>query len=165
MNSFEPGDQRRSNWVDSVIVGSTTYYYPYKYKIGLVNTPTAEYSTILRLGEQYLIRAEAKAQQGNIQGASADLDAIRTRAGLADTAANTQADLLTAIQHERQVELFTEWGHRWLDLKRTGAVDAVMGTGGACAAKGGTWNTNWQLYPIPLSELQANPNIKQNQGY
>ncbi|HWK05561.1 MAG TPA: RagB/SusD family nutrient uptake outer membrane protein [Puia sp.] len=165
VNSFEPGDQRRSNWVDSVTVGNTTYYYPYKYKIGLINTPAAEYSTVFRLGEQYLIRAEARAQRSNITGASADLDTIRSRAGLAGTSASTQIDLLTAIQHERRVELFTEWGHRWLDMKRTGTVDAVMGSGGVCATKGGTWNIDWQWYPIPLSELQADPNLKQNKGY
>jgi hypothetical protein len=69
---------------------------------------------VLRLAEQYLIRAEARAHQGNLTGAKDDLDKIRNRAGLEGIPiTNTQA-MLDAIAHERQVELFTEWGHRWL---------------------------------------------------
>jgi hypothetical protein len=162
-NSFEPGDQRKTNWVNSVTVGTTTYYYPFKYKIGAVNTSPSEYTMVLRLGEQYLIRAEARAQQGNLSDASADLNAIRNRAGLGNTTANNQSFLLTAIQQERRVELFTEWGDRWFNLKRTNTIDAVMSV--ASPQKGGSWSTNWQWYPIPLSELAANPHLEQNQGY
>lgn len=165
LNSFEPGDQRRINWVDSVTAGGVTYYYPYKYKSDTLNAPVTEYEMVLRLGEQYLIRAEAEAEQNDLTHATYDLNVLRNRGGLLNTTATTQSDLLAAIQHERQVELFTEWGHRWLDLKRTGTIDAVMGAGGACAAKGGNWNTNWQWYPIALSEMQLNPDLVQNAGY
>jgi hypothetical protein len=166
LNAFETGDQRKSNWVNSVTVSGTTYYYPYKYKIGAVTAPVQEYSTIFRLGEQYLIRAEAEAQQNKVSAAQSDLNIIRTRAGLPNTTASTTATLLTAIMRERQVELFTEYGHRWLDLKRTNTIDAVMGApGNAAIVKGGTWNTNQQLYPIPQSELNTDPNLIQNSGY
>jgi hypothetical protein len=169
INSFEANDQRKTNWVNHVTVGPTTYYYPYKYKIGAVNTAAAEYLMVLRLGEQYLIRAEARARQNNITGATgaaADLNMIRSRAGLPGNTAATQTDMLMAIQHERQVELFTEWGHRWLDLKRAGTIDGVMGGAtGACQAKGGTWKTEWQWYPLPIIELQRDPNLVQNAGY
>lgn len=166
LNSFEIGDQRKANWINSITIGTNTYYYPYKYKVSAANAPVTEYLMVLRLGEQYLIRAEARAQQGNTTGAAADLNTIRTRSGLLNTTATTQSDLTTAIQREREVELFTEWGHRWLDLKRTGTVDAVMGTpGGACAAKGGSWSTYRQWYPIVLSELQRDANLVQNAGY
>jgi hypothetical protein len=167
VNSFETGDLRKVKWTGSVTVSvsgmPTTYYYPYKYKIGAVNSPMSEYSMVLRLGEQFLIRAEARAQQGNLTGAEADLNAIRNRAGLANTTATAKSDLMNAILHERQVELFTEWGHRWLDLKRTNTVDAIMGT--VTPQKGGSWNTNWQWYPLSLYELQHDPNLAQNTGY
>lgn len=171
LNSFEPNDQRKSKWTDSVVASisgvPTAFYFPSKYKIGQVNTPVAEYSMVLRLAEQYLIRAEARAQQNNLSDAIADLDMIRNRAAL-PLIANTdpgisQSDLIDKIVHERQVELFTEWGHRWFDLKRTNKVDAVMGI--VTPQKGGTWETTDQLYPIPISEIQTNPNITQNTGY
>lgn len=165
LNSFEPGDNRKTNWIGSTTVSGTTYYFPAKYKINMPNQPVNEYLTVFRLGEQYLIRAEARAQLGESNTVN-DLNAIRNRAGLPNYSGMTdKASLLAAILHERQVELFAEFGHRWLDLKRTGTADAVMGTGGVCAAKGGTWSSNWALYPLPLTDLQLDANLKQNAGY
>lgn len=163
LSSFEPGDQRRTAWVDSAEVGGVTYEYPYKYKIGAVITATQEYIMVLRLGEQYLIRAEARAQEGNLAGSAADLNVIRARAGLPTTTATTQPALLAAILHERQVELFTEWGHRWFDLKRTGNINSVMSV--VTSQKGGTWSPTDSLYPIPESERTLDPNLVQNAGY
>jgi starch-binding outer membrane protein, SusD/RagB family len=163
IGAFEPGDQRRKNWVDSTISVGVTYYFPFKYKINNILAPVSEYIMVMRLAEQYLIRAEARAQQNDLSGATADMNTIRTRAGLPGTTATSQTDLITAIQHERQVELFTEWGDRWLNLKRTGTVNTVMAA--ASIEKGAVWNSDWQYYPIPLSELQADPHLVQNSGY
>jgi hypothetical protein len=163
IESFEANDLRRANWVDSVIVGTTTYYIPYKYQAGQTGQAPVEYPTILRLAEQYLIRAEARARRGNLGGAIADLDTVRSRAGLPFTQASSQGDLLTAILHERRVELFTEYGHRWLDLKRTGLVNQVMDN--YSTTKGGTWTATDSLYPIPYNDLLSDPNLKQNSGY
>jgi hypothetical protein len=163
VNSFESGDQRKLNWVNSVTVNGTAYYYPYKYKAASLNAPVTEYATVLRLGEQYLIRAEARAHLGKTSEALKDLNLIRKRAGLADANTTDQTSLLNLIYHERQVELSTEWGHRWMDLKRTGKVDEVMST--VVSAKGTTWSSNWALYPIPLYDITQNPNLRQNPGY
>ena len=157
VDSFESGDNRRLNWIGSV-TGDSTYYFPTKYHSFVSE---AEYSTVLRLAEQYLIRAEARAQQNNIAGAQADINAIRNRAGLGNTAAGDQASLLTAIAQERKAELFTEWGHRWLDLKRTGQVDMVLSP-----LKSG-WKSTAALYPIPQDQLLNDPAMTgaQNSGY
>jgi hypothetical protein len=58
------------------------------------------------------------------------------------------------------VELFTEWGHRWFDLKRTGRSEAVLGP-----LKGASWQSSDVLYPVPLDELQRNVYLQQNPGY
>lgn len=163
INNFEPGDKRLENWVNSISVGSEKYYYPYKYKAGTNATETLEYITVLRLGELYLIRAEARALQGNLDGATADLNLIRKRSGLHSIEVRDRGSLLSSITHERRVELFTEWGHRWFDLKRTNTVNSVMSV--ATPKKGGVWNNHWTLYPIPLVEIKFNPNLKQNLGY
>lgn len=162
LNGFESGDNRKTTWIGNITASGKIYYFPYKYKSVTANAPVTEFSVVLRLGEQYLIRAEARAQQNNLSGAQSDLNTIRTRAGLPTTTAASQADLIMAILHEREVELFAE-GHRWLDLKRTGNVDAAMIN--AMPQKGSTWNTNQQWYPLPYSDLQNNPNLKQNLGY
>ncbi|MBO9201407.1 MULTISPECIES: RagB/SusD family nutrient uptake outer membrane protein [Niastella] len=172
LSSFESDDQRRlnGNWVDSIIVSGTIYYFPNKYKYNPVFDPSTastadmkEYLMLLRLGEQLLIRAEARAQQGNISGSQSDLNSIRRRSGLENTTANDITSLLAAILHERQVELFTEFGHRWFDLKRTEYVDTIMNQ--VTILKGGIWQSTDQLYPLPLSELQHAPNLIQNAGY
>ncbi|HVS98694.1 MAG TPA: RagB/SusD family nutrient uptake outer membrane protein [Puia sp.] len=163
VNSFEPGDQRKSAWVGSDTVGGNVYHYAYKYKVNASNVPQSEYLMMFRLAEQYLIRAEARANQNNISGAQDDLNAVRARAGLPGTAATDKSGLLAGILHERQVELFTELGHRWLDLKRTGNIDAVMTI--AAGKKDGSWSSDWQWYPIPLNEMLKDPNLTQNRGY
>lgn len=166
-NTFETGDQRREQWIDTVIVRGQVYPYAYKYKLWITET-TGEYLVVLRLGEQYLIRAEARAQQGRVTGinsAAADLNMIRARAGLGETSATTQSTMLDAIMHERQAELFTEWGHRWMDLKRTGKVDAVMAS--VAPAKGGVWQPYKAVYPLPIQDIQQAPGLRghQNPGY
>jgi hypothetical protein len=169
VSTFESGDERYASWVGVFTPDSITYYYyPYKYKVWQQGSPLTEYTMVLRLAEQYLIRAEARAQQGtNMTGAIADLNVIRNRAGLANYSGLTdQASMLSAILHERQVELFTEWGHRWFDLSRTNNLNSVMGSpGNVCQVKGGTWNPNWALLPIALQELQTNSHLTQNPGY
>lgn len=165
LNSFEAGDQRELNWIDSVTVDATTFYHPYKYKSATYDAPVSEFLMVLRLAEQYLIRAEARAQQGNITGAQSDLNAVRARAGLSPTTAGDKETLLAAILQERQVELFTEWGHRWLDLKRTNKIDTVMGIVTPQKANGSSWQSYQQLYPLPLQDLNRSPNLMQNTGY
>jgi hypothetical protein len=163
LNSFEAGDLRKTKWISKVISGGVTYYYPYKYKSATSGAAVTEYLDVLRLSELYLIRAEARAQLGE-SNALDDLNKIRNRSGLLNYSGNMdKSSISSAVLHERQVELFTEWGHRWLDIKRTGNIDAVMNI--ASLAKGATWNTNWQLYPIPSVELQRNLNLTQNTGY
>lgn len=163
LDAFEDDDRRLIDWVDSVVVLSTTYYYPHKYKATAAVSAVTEHLVIFRLAEQFLIRAEARAQQNKIGLAQADLDAIRTRAGLSGTTAATKEDLLDAILHERQVELFTEHGHRWYDLKRTGKVNSVMAT--VTSLKGGTWSNFKASNPLPWDDLQRNRKLIQNTGY
>jgi hypothetical protein len=167
LSSFESGDSRRTNWVHDTTFAGTPYAYPYKYKQGTNVTTVKEYVMVLRLGEQYLIRAEARARQGKLPEAIADLNLIRNRAGLGNYTGSTTdpAAILGAILHERQVELFTEWGHRWFDLVRTGTVNSVMGV--VTPLKGGTWSTDGHqtLYPILQTELVNDNNLTQNPGY
>ena len=162
-NAFEAGDLRWQNWVGNYVVNingvNQQLYAPYKYKNLSPDAPTTEDYMIFRLAELYLIRAEAAAQLGNTTVALADLNQVRTRAGLASSTASSQTDILTAIMHERQVELFCEWGNRWFDLKRTGTADAVLG------AEKPTWKPNEVLYPVPRTQRQFNSNLTQNPGY
>ncbi|GAA3623403.1 RagB/SusD family nutrient uptake outer membrane protein [Flavivirga jejuensis] len=160
VNAFEPDDLRQLHWIKAAH-GTATWYHAFKYKeASLTETTSVEYSIQFRLAEQYLIRAEARAQLGDLLGAQKDINAIRNRAGLNDTTASTLKDLLDAILHERWVELFTEQGHRWFDLKRMGKTADVL-----APIKSG-WKATDILLPIPETELLLNPNLEpQNEGY
>lgn len=162
-SAFESGDKRQVNWIgiSQVNVNGTTgdYYYPYKYKNLFPPYTTTEDFMIFRLAEQYLIRAEANAQLNNLDDAMNDLYQVRQRAGLSKITAGSKDDALKAVAHERQVELFCEWGNRWYDLKRTNMAGTVLG------AIKNTWKPNADLYPIPHQEILKNPALTQNPDY
>jgi starch-binding outer membrane protein, SusD/RagB family len=167
-NAFETGDLRNSKWVGTI----SGYRFANKYKVGAVGQPVTESIMMLRLSEQYLIRAEARIQQNKIADGIADLNALRTRArgsnpgDLPDlSTALSKENAILAVEHERQVELFAEWGHRWFDLKRTNRLDAVMAT--VAPAKSSTWEPFRKLFPIPQAEIIATPALTghQNPGY
>jgi hypothetical protein len=164
INAFETNDKRKSTWIDSTIYRNTKYFFPYKYQQGpaqsTANGSYVEYYMALRLAEQFLIRAEAKAHQDKADAVT-DLNIIRERSYLGDYAgANDQNSVLNAIYHEWQVEFFSEWGHRWLDLKRwRNAITTLT------ESKGAALDSNALLFPIPVSELSVDPNLTQNPGY
>ncbi len=111
----------------------------------------------------YLIRAEAKARQDNLSGAISDIDKVRDRAGLSligDTNPGmSKESLIELILNEKRLEFFAEWGHRWLDLKRTEKMDEVMTSITPKKGNPTGWKTYQQYYPISLGELLANPNL------
>ena len=117
-------------------------------------SPATDPAYVIRIAEIYLIRAEARAQQNNSEGARSDLNAVRDRAGLSPVSASGKEDLLLAIENERRIEFAFE-PHRWFDLVRTGRAAAVLGLTDA---------TKYVL-PIPVNELNVDPSLEQNQGY
>lgn len=160
VEAMENNDLRKTAWIGEVSDEQNTWYFPYKYKYRKNTGTSMEYAVILRLAEQYLIRAEARAQLSDYEGARQDINRIRLRAGLEETTANTQEELLKVIANERRFEFFTEYGHRWFDIKRTGEAAEVLEP-----IKPG-WRPANILLPVPESELLINPNLRpQNPGY
>jgi hypothetical protein len=160
ISSFEALDNRKTEWTGT----SGGINFPNKYKQGTSPASSVtEYSMVLRLAEQYLIRAEARVHQNKLTGANSaesDLNIIRNRAGLPNITAVNEAELLTAIEQERRMELFTEWGHRWFDLKRWDRADAVLGPNKL------EWSETDSLLPVPQQEINKNQNLlPQNAGY
>lgn len=159
--AFEQNDLRKSAWTKSVIVNGKAYYFPFKYKTNVTSQSPTEYNIVLRLAEQYLIRAETRIRQNNVAGALKDINLIRQRAGLSPLSANTNfIQCIAAIEHERRIELFAEWGHRWFDLKRTNRLDVVLSNHSEK-----DWQTTDRFYPIPQQEMKRNPTLSQNVGY
>jgi len=142
-----PGDLRRDVNIDTEKMASPKY----------PQTGGPDHDWIeLRLGDIILLYAETLNENGNTSAALTELNKIRTRAGLDDSNATTQEEVRQAIYDERRLELAFE-GQRWFDLVRTGTVDAEMGQ---------SINSNYYLFPIPISEVLASFGvITQNAGY
>lgn len=163
---FTSNDLRKATWLDSLKIGTDYYVYPFKYK-RKGGQDITEYQMVFRIAEQYLIRAEARANLGKLNGSGSaieDINAIRLRAHADVYSISDKNQLLTAIYKERELELFSE-GQRWFDLKRTDRIDIVMPS--TNTLKGGNWQPYKQLYPIPQGDIDKNPNLRnhQNQGY
>jgi hypothetical protein len=123
---------------------------------------------MFRLGDAYLMYAEAQLRGGGGTRAQAlaYVNALRTRA-YGDASGNIADAQLTLafLKDERSRELLWE-GHRRTDLVRFGQFTAA----GVWTFKGGTkagavTPQFRDLYPIPASEMSANPNLTQNPGY
>lgn len=158
---FEAGDLRRSQWVGEIKDSqNNSYNYPFKYKQFNITSATLEYSVILRVEEQYLIRAEAYTRNNQVALAKDDLNKLRARVNLQPLSPNSSAEMIDAVMKERKYELFTEFGHRFYDLKHHNQLDSVM------SAVKSSWKSYFQLLPIPEAELLLNPNLNpQNNGY
>jgi starch-binding outer membrane protein, SusD/RagB family len=157
---WAPGDSIVSLLNDSTIGGGRSAFVAQTitglwYGNLFYRSPATDPSYIIRIAEVYLIRAEARAQQGELSGALSDLNAVRTRAGLANSSAVAQPDILLAIENENRVEFALE-PHRWFDLVRTGRAQAVLGI----------TDPNMLLFPIPTQEITlSNGVLTQNPGY
>ncbi|MBN8575447.1 MAG: RagB/SusD family nutrient uptake outer membrane protein [Cytophagales bacterium] len=118
---------------------------------------------VFRLAEMYLIRAEARARQGNLSGANSattDLNVLRSRAHAPTVVSPSQSQMILLLESERIYELAYE-GHRWYDLVRTDRASTVM------PAFNSNWRQAYERWPIPQREIQSNPALagNQNPGY
>jgi len=138
---------------------SSMFWYPTKHE-----TPAnADNLQIIRLAEMYLTRAEADFLNGS-GDPLADLNAVRTRAGLDPLSEITSID---DILDERKIELCFE-GHRWFDLTRTGKALDVLSSVPRTNSPGAPamlTTPGRQVFPIPNAERNANPEMQQNPAY
>lgn len=179
--TIETGDKVIPFRTDSLEV-----WYPYPTKWGGYD-PTDDFGyalvkdwPVMRLGETYLLRAEARFRQNNFEGAADDINVLRDRAFKKARAAQGDPDLgkvsaadidMNFILDERARELIAEENRR-MTLVRTGMLEARIPMNGdtAPASKVITGFQDYnKLLPIPLSEIQLNNKedepLKQNPGY
>jgi len=123
---------------------------------------------LFRLADAYLIYAEA-----NVRGGGGDANTARDYINLlrvrayGDTSGNISTSDLTEdfILDERARELYWEC-HRRTDLIRFGKFTTNSIWPWKGNVPGGTTTEAYRdLFPIPTSDLSANPNLKQNPGY
>ena len=128
---------------------------------------------MMRVSEMYLIRAEAYAQPGSSQdlvAAASDMNDLRAErlATPIPVTYSSSEDAIDDIYVERRLELAYE-GHRFFDLRRANLpitrnpedIDGATNTDTEFLAA----DDFKMVYPIPQSEIFANENMIQNEGY
>lgn len=177
-HTFEPGDPR----ILFTIARKNEDYFGYIYKASYSSTgssprkylqDTSEVSqksdgsinyTNIRYAEVLLWEAEALAELGRTAEALIPLEEVRARARAQSADPSTtlpmitttdQQQLIDIIRHERRVELGFEM-HRFFDLVRWGIAKDVIP--GFVVGKN-------EVFPIPQTERDLNPNLSQNPGY
>ena len=142
MTMYTDGDNRK----DISITTLDNLDFINKYPSGQTGTDPV---IISRLGEMYLISAEAQGLEDGI----GRLNELRSFRGLDPVYPATESKYLDAILEERRKELLCE-GHRWYDLVRTGKAVETLGI-----------QQYQTLLPIPAEERMVNENLSQNPGY
>lgn len=180
VNQYEVGDLRKDKTIlyegcpafdgkQYKATMSSTGYNVRKFLVPLSVSP--DYNTnsanipVLRYADILLMWAEALNESGSTADAEVPLYEVRKRAGLtakADIENLSQNQMREKIRHERRIELAFE-GHRWFDIIRWDngqyALNFLHSIGRVNA------QAKHLLLPIPLKEIDGNPNLKQNPGY
>lgn len=177
-DSYDAADTRRDIYIktDATLAGLNRPNATHpgriinKYAGGAYGTNTENLvnSKMMRTAEMYLIRAEARAEQNNLLGATTDINTLRMNriTGYVDVATFATKDAaITEILAERFKELAFE-GHRFWDLKRKGVAVARLAAD-AQSVEGTTLPANDFRFalPIPDPEMKANKAMVQNPGY
>lgn len=152
LDSYEEGDLRRDLSVDDSFDRATVpFCVKYNdFAAGISGTGT-DPVFLFRYAEQLLIAAEAAAELGQFDTATAYFNQVRARAGLPELTL-TADNYVDLILQERLVELALEGAHRWLDLRRRGRAEQEIEGYIPC-------NDVW---PIPQRDIDRNPNLTQN---
>ena len=118
----------------------------------------------LRYADVLLMLAEANNEAGNAPAALPFLNEVRERAGLSDVTETDQMALRVIIKQERKWELAGEFTE-YFDLQRWGDIQASMSVNPDSKQENVSYDPKLELFPIPLSQIQANGNLTQNPGY
>ena len=165
------GDTERKNACIVYDEAIWSNYYPDDAYAFMHKVPTNASSIILmRLGEIYLLHAEALAMTGDLAGATEYVNKVRTRAGIKNISVpSSQEAMIDAILRERRLELAFE-GFRFFDLLRHG-FERTKAIHDAMPQQDSYWQPRFPLteetvfMPIPQTALDNNPSLVQNPGY
>jgi hypothetical protein len=178
---------RRENWQDGDLRYDASItaeylgfelsfpYYSKNWNLDQINSLRSQHSEnfiVFRMGDVYLMAAEAENELNGPDDAYQYVNKLRERAFEPDQpwSGMSKDEFRLAIRDERKYELGAE-GHRRMDLIRWGILLETVK-----ATEHRSWNNpaaNIQakhvLYPIPLTEIQLNPALLEsdptNNGY
>ncbi|WP_430815941.1 RagB/SusD family nutrient uptake outer membrane protein [Carboxylicivirga sp. RSCT41] len=121
---------------------------------------------VFRVSEMVLIKAEAYAQKSMLNEAAAELNHLRNHrlASPGVLSFASQSETMQAVMDERRRELAYE-GHRFYDLKRWGLGIERLPEDSETTSRTLEAGDYRFVFPIPQTEIFANENMIQNDGY
>ncbi|NML66569.1 RagB/SusD family nutrient uptake outer membrane protein [Hymenobacter sp. RP-2-7] len=125
---------------------------------------------LIRYADLLLLQAEALNELGQTAQAVTLVNQVRARVGLAGVSAanaSSQSTLRLYMRDERGRELAGE-NQRWYDIVRWGLLDNQAGLNYLIARDADFTNFvlgKSKLLPIPQTDIDLDPSIKQNPGY
>lgn len=176
--AYETGDKRLNASIAYITLSGSlreNKVYPYIKKYAKVHALNGNHGInwpIYRYSEVLLLLAESLNEQNKSMEAATYMNQVRSRAGLANYMAASQADMRIALFRERRVELAFE-NKRWFDLVRSGTATAVITAYGnrikanpldyyypkGAVPPGNAFTQLELLYPLPADEAALNPNF------
>ncbi len=151
--------------------GAKSAYLVNKYIGGNNASPGLTNVKLFRVGEMYLIRAEAEVEKNptaGIAAANSDLNTLRAARihNYTNQTVSTKEDVIDAVYMERFKELAFE-GHRFFDLKRRNLpIQRVVQDLTDVITISQLTNKDAQYcFPIAADEMSVNKQMKQNPFY
>lgn len=169
-NAYEPNDVRRTESIGDSVLLNTGEYEDELYGLKFVDFTTGIQGdgginfTALRYADVLLMYAEALNELNRTDEAHPYINLVRERADLPPLSGLTKDQFSLALENERRVEFFLE-AHRWFDLVRTGRFEEVMNNYFQQNGMAFTVEPHEVLMPIPLREIDIDPDLEQNPGY
>jgi tetratricopeptide (TPR) repeat protein len=169
-NAYEANDIRRTESIGDSVLLNTGKYEDELYGLKFVDFTTGIQGdgginfTALRYADVLLMYAEALNELNRMDEAYPYINLVRERTDLLPLSGLTQEEFTLALEDERRVEFFLE-GHRWFDLVRTGRLQEVMNTYFQENGMSFSVEPHELLMPIPLREIDIDPDLQQNPGY
>lgn len=129
---------------------------------------------LIRLGDVILMLAEAYNESGATDKAIEEVNKIRARVGMPGLnsgpvwlAVAGKDDMAERIRRERAFELVGE-GQRYWDLRRWGLLEKSVKNatdifGDLMYTR--SYQPRHEMWPVPLVEMERNPNLTQNEGW
>lgn len=162
---YASDSRRAKSIIEAIAPGNVTIAWFDNKMRGSVNAGNRYYDSdivLYRLAEMILFKAEALAALNRTAEAITELDKVRMRANIGNyTGATDKIAVERAILKERFREFYLEL-KRWPDLLRFHFGSTIN----VYAEVPNLSGTTVPLYsPIPKTEIDRNPNLKQTEGY
>lgn len=181
IDAYEESDIRFQTWFDNEVavqiagsyhVGEFYTLVKFRGNPDLTSSPVRnarQAAKPFKIGELYLIAAEAEVASGNTSAAKADLNALQTARGASASEATVETVqrewLRETIGEGLRLSCLKRWGLGFNGRAIQNGAELVVMTGESYENKSLDASSPYLCWPVPSHEMKVNKNLVQNPGY